>query len=76
MPIREEPNNPVSPDFRPGLFVEGAAAAHNKPPADTVFPGRRAFPARRGRWNHRPMRVEAGCHDPYMSPAHPGEIAW
>ena len=21
MPVREEPNDPVSPDFRPGLFV-------------------------------------------------------
>jgi len=24
--------------------------------------------------NHRPMRVEAGRLDPYMSPVHPGEI--
>ena len=25
MLIREEPNDPVSPDFRPGLFVVGDA---------------------------------------------------
>ena len=29
MLIREEPNDPVSPDFRPGLFVKRAPGPNN-----------------------------------------------
>ncbi len=35
MLIREEPNDPVSPDFRPGLLVKRASGPNNGPKPST-----------------------------------------
>ena len=59
MPIREKPNNPVSPDFRPGLFIKRAPGPEGRVSTSERRPAKRV------------RRLIAG-HDARLAPADGG----